>query len=196
MPAHRTHRTSLARPAPDETFRATLLNRLASRRYPGRLASIVEKEPVAELRMPPSRSSGKSRPKRSSPFSGKRRSPPGVLGGGPRRAHVVDAEPVGVRTAPPIRGLGAPRAIARCIRGPAIPWASRGRPAPELMWFARLMDQRTRDVIDDLAARAAEHDDVEPDRLRRWRVLEESAGRFLGILVRAARSRDVVEIGT
>lgn len=58
------------------------------------------------------------------------------------------------------------------------------------------MDQRIRDVIDDLVARAAEHDEAEPDRLRRWRVLEEPAGRFLGVLVRAANVRDVVEIGT
>lgn len=53
-----------------------------------------------------------------------------------------------------------------------------------------------RAVIDELVARAEEHDSAEADRLRRWRALEEPAGRFLGVLVRAAHVREVVEIGT
>ncbi|MHA6804664.1 O-methyltransferase [Salinifilum ghardaiensis] len=58
------------------------------------------------------------------------------------------------------------------------------------------MDQRVRAVIDEVVARSEEHDSAEADRLRRWRVLEEPAGRFLGVLVRAANLREVVEIGT
>jgi predicted O-methyltransferase YrrM len=58
------------------------------------------------------------------------------------------------------------------------------------------MDPRVRLVIDELAARAEEHDSAEPDRLRRWRVLEEAAGRLLGLLIRATGARDVVEVGT
>ena len=58
------------------------------------------------------------------------------------------------------------------------------------------MDQQVRAVIDELTVRAAEHDAAEADRLRRWRVLEEPAGRLLGVLVVAAGVREVVEVGT
>lgn len=58
------------------------------------------------------------------------------------------------------------------------------------------MDQQVRAVIDDLMSRAEEHDAGQTDRLQRWRVLEEPAGRLLGVLVRTATAREVVEIGT
>jgi hypothetical protein len=38
------------------------------------------------------------------------------------------------------------------------------------------MDERLLSLIDALGERAARHDAGEPDRLRRWRVLEPSAG--------------------
>lgn len=58
------------------------------------------------------------------------------------------------------------------------------------------VDDQVQGVLDELLVRAMEHDRAEPDRLRRWRVLEEPAGRLLGLLVRIADARDVVEIGT
>lgn len=71
------------------------------------------------------------------------------------------------------------------------PWAvGRG------LCSARWMDQQVRAVIDELTAQAEKHDGAEADRLRRWRVLEEPAGRLLGLLVRAAGVREVVEVGT
>lgn len=73
---------------------------------------------------------------------------------------------------------------------------SRGGPGDRVLCSAWWMDQQVRAVIDELTARAAEHDGAEVDRLRRWRVLEESAGRLLGLLVRAADVREVVEVGT
>lgn len=51
-------------------------------------------------------------------------------------------------------------------------------------------------MIDELTARAQEHDAAEVDRLRRWRVLEQPAGELLGVLVRATGAREVVEVGT
>lgn len=58
------------------------------------------------------------------------------------------------------------------------------------------MNEQVRAVIDELTARAREHDAAEGDRRRRWRVLEQPAGEFLGVLVRAAGAREVVEVGT
>ncbi|RZT86606.1 putative O-methyltransferase YrrM [Pseudonocardia sediminis] len=58
------------------------------------------------------------------------------------------------------------------------------------------MDETVTAVIDDVVARAAAHDADEPDRLRRWRVLEPDAGRLLWFLVQSSGARDVVEIGT
>jgi predicted O-methyltransferase YrrM len=58
------------------------------------------------------------------------------------------------------------------------------------------VDERVAAIIDRLGVQAAEHDAVEPDRLRRWRVLEPDAGRFLWYLVQATRARDVAEVGT
>ncbi|HEY1967681.1 MAG TPA: class I SAM-dependent methyltransferase [Pseudonocardia sp.] len=58
------------------------------------------------------------------------------------------------------------------------------------------MDERLASLIDALGERAGRHDAEEPDRLRRWRVLEPSAGRFVWFLVQALGARTVVEIGT
>ncbi|MCP2257431.1 putative O-methyltransferase YrrM [Streptoalloteichus tenebrarius] len=58
------------------------------------------------------------------------------------------------------------------------------------------MDAALRGVVRDLAEQAARHDAGEPDRLRRWRVLEVDAGRFLWFLAQAVGARDIVEIGT
>jgi predicted O-methyltransferase YrrM len=58
------------------------------------------------------------------------------------------------------------------------------------------MDERVRAVLDDLAAAAERHDAGVADRLLRWRVLEESAGQLLAVLVRSTRARKVVEVGT
>ena len=58
------------------------------------------------------------------------------------------------------------------------------------------MDQRFLDVVDDLARRAAEHDAAEPDRLRRYRILDREAGQLLRTLALAIRARSIVEIGT
>ena len=58
------------------------------------------------------------------------------------------------------------------------------------------MDQRFLDVVDDLARQAADHDAAEPDRLRRYRVLDREAGRLLRTLALALRAKTIVEIGT
>jgi predicted O-methyltransferase YrrM len=58
------------------------------------------------------------------------------------------------------------------------------------------MDERVRAVVDELMAAAQRHDAGVEDRLLRWRVLEEGAGQFLAVLVRATRAREIVEVGT
>ena len=58
------------------------------------------------------------------------------------------------------------------------------------------MDPSVQTVLDDVLARAEQHDSAEPDRLRRWRVLEPDAGRLLWFLVQSLGARDVLEIGT
>ncbi|OLM18409.1 O-methyltransferase [Pseudonocardia sp. Ae707_Ps1] len=58
------------------------------------------------------------------------------------------------------------------------------------------VDPKVHRVLDRLLADAAAHDAAEPDRLRRWRVLEPDAGALLGFLVRLTRAREAVEIGT
>ncbi|MEQ3549384.1 class I SAM-dependent methyltransferase [Pseudonocardia nematodicida] len=51
-------------------------------------------------------------------------------------------------------------------------------------------------MLERLLSEAATHDAGEPDRLRRWRVLEPDAGAFLSFLIRLTGARDAVEIGT
>ena len=51
-------------------------------------------------------------------------------------------------------------------------------------------------MLERLLADAEAHDAAEPDRLRRWRVLEPDAGSLLGFLARLTAARDVAEIGT
>jgi predicted O-methyltransferase YrrM len=58
------------------------------------------------------------------------------------------------------------------------------------------MDAAVWAVIEELAGQAASHDSGEADRLRRWRVLEVDAGRFLWFFAQALGARDIVEIGT
>jgi predicted O-methyltransferase YrrM len=58
------------------------------------------------------------------------------------------------------------------------------------------MDERVRAAVDDLMAAAERHDAGIEDRLLRWRVLEESAGQFLAVVVRATGATDIVEVGT
>lgn len=58
------------------------------------------------------------------------------------------------------------------------------------------MDATVRQLIDDLTTAAERHDAAEPDRLRRWRVLEPDAGTFVWFLAQAVGARAVVEIGT
>lgn len=58
------------------------------------------------------------------------------------------------------------------------------------------MDATVRQMIDELTTAAERHDAAEPDRLRRWRVLEPDAGSFVWFLVQAVEARAVMEIGT
>jgi len=53
-----------------------------------------------------------------------------------------------------------------------------------------------RAVLDELALAAERHDAGIEDRLLRWRVLEESAGELLAVLVRSTRAKEIVEVGT
>jgi predicted O-methyltransferase YrrM len=58
------------------------------------------------------------------------------------------------------------------------------------------VDATVRQMIDELTSAAERHDAAEPDRLRRWRVLEPDAGGFVWFLAQAVGARAVVEIGT
>lgn len=58
------------------------------------------------------------------------------------------------------------------------------------------MDARVQDVIDAVTTEGERHDAGEPDRLKRWRVLEPEAGRLVWFLVHLVKARDIVEIGT
>lgn len=58
------------------------------------------------------------------------------------------------------------------------------------------MDPTVQRVIDELTQAGERHDATQEDRLRRWRVLEPDAGRFLWFLAQALRCRRIVEVGT
>lgn len=58
------------------------------------------------------------------------------------------------------------------------------------------MDDALRALLDDLYAEGAAFDAAEPDRLRRRRNLEPDAATLLTLVLRIARARTVVEIGT
>lgn len=58
------------------------------------------------------------------------------------------------------------------------------------------MNDSLRKLLDDLYAEGLAYDAAEPDRLRRRRNLEPDAATLLTLVLRAARARDVVEIGT
>lgn len=58
------------------------------------------------------------------------------------------------------------------------------------------MDDSTRSFLDRFYRDNKRHDDALEDRLLRWRNIEPESAEFLGVLVRAARPRDVLEIGT
>jgi predicted O-methyltransferase YrrM len=58
------------------------------------------------------------------------------------------------------------------------------------------MDARVRAVIDEVWAEGERHDANEPDRLKRWRVLEPQAGELIWFLVHVIKARTIVEVGT
>lgn len=58
------------------------------------------------------------------------------------------------------------------------------------------MDERVRGVIDTVTGEGERHDANEPDRLKRWRVLETDAGELVWFLVHLTKARNIVEIGT
>jgi len=58
------------------------------------------------------------------------------------------------------------------------------------------MEQRLSKFVDDLYADGVAHDATQPDRLRRRRNLEPASAELLGLVVRIAGARRVVEIGT
>ena len=59
-----------------------------------------------------------------------------------------------------------------------------------------MVDTKLRALLTDLFERGAAHDADEPDRLRRLRNLEPATASLLTLVLRMARARDVVEIGT
>ncbi|TQM13653.1 O-methyltransferase [Pseudonocardia kunmingensis] len=58
------------------------------------------------------------------------------------------------------------------------------------------MDPTVQKIIDELTRAGERHDADQPDRLRRWRVLEPDAGRFVRLLAHTTGARRIVEIGT
>ena len=58
------------------------------------------------------------------------------------------------------------------------------------------MNPRLSALIDELYAGGVAHDAAEPDRLRKRRNLEPATAALLGLIVRIAGARQVVEIGT
>ena len=58
------------------------------------------------------------------------------------------------------------------------------------------MDDTLRATLDELYADGVAHDAAEPDRLRRRRNLEPDSAELLTVVLRIARARNVVEIGT
>src|SRR3954447_23290890 len=58
------------------------------------------------------------------------------------------------------------------------------------------MDANLRALLSELFERGVAHDAAEPDRLRRLRNLEPATAELLTFVLRAARARDIVEIGT
>ena len=58
------------------------------------------------------------------------------------------------------------------------------------------MDKHLTALLEELQAYGVEHDAGQPDRLDRLRNLEPDTARLLAVLVRAARSRAVLELGT
>ena len=58
------------------------------------------------------------------------------------------------------------------------------------------MDQTRRAMLDELYADGVAHDAAEPDRLRRRRNLEPESAELLTVVLRIARARNVLEIGT
>jgi predicted O-methyltransferase YrrM len=57
-------------------------------------------------------------------------------------------------------------------------------------------DAARRAYAEELYAAGRAHDAGEPDRLLRWRNVEPETAELLGLLVRAKRARNVLEIGT
>ena len=58
------------------------------------------------------------------------------------------------------------------------------------------MDTELRALLSELFDRGVAHDAAEPDRLRRLRNLEPATAELLTLVLRVARAREIVEIGT
>lgn len=77
--------------------------------------------------------------------------------------------------------------------GPLLLHALPARPAPP---HDHRVDRTVQTIIDAVTEAGERHDATQEDRLRRWRVLEPDAGRFLWFLTLATGCRRIVEIGT
>lgn len=58
------------------------------------------------------------------------------------------------------------------------------------------MDAQLAEFLDNLYRRGHEHDQAQPDRLKRWRNVEPETARVLAVLVRALAPRRLLELGT
>ncbi len=58
------------------------------------------------------------------------------------------------------------------------------------------MDGELAGFLDELYGRGHDHDETEPDRLKRWRNVEPETARVLAVLVRALAPRRLLELGT
>jgi predicted O-methyltransferase YrrM len=58
------------------------------------------------------------------------------------------------------------------------------------------VDAELRALLSDLFDRGVAHDAAEPDRLRRLRNLEPATAELLTLVLRVARAREIVEVGT
>src|SRR6516165_10190153 len=58
------------------------------------------------------------------------------------------------------------------------------------------MEATRRRLVEDLYAASREHDAVQADRLARFRNVEPETAALLGVLIRAAGARRILELGT
>jgi predicted O-methyltransferase YrrM len=59
-----------------------------------------------------------------------------------------------------------------------------------------LVDDRLRELLDELYRRGREHDELQADRLDRWRNVEPDTARLLAVLIRALAPKRMLELGT